>query len=194
MSQISSEVDICNLALGWLGGNRITTIDGTENSTEAILCRANYKSSRDVAMEARNWTFSLDRATLAPLSVAPAFEYSHQFLLPADCMKVRQVGAEPTLKDNLKWEKEGKYILCDSSLIYVKYTKRITDVGLFSPNFVQSVAARLAADIAIPLTDSKTLMDRMEAKYINSLDVAGGADGSQGINVAVVSNELIRVR
>ena len=59
---------------------------------------------------------------------------------------------------------------------------------------MQAVAARLAAEIAVPLTESQELMIAMEAKYRDRLMIAAGTDGTQGKVDVIDSRQLTGVR
>ena len=42
---------------------------------------------------------------------------------------------------------------------------QVTDTALFSPGFIHALAARLAADTAMTLTESSKLEEKMEVRY-----------------------------
>jgi len=190
-----SEVTICNLALSWLAGNLIISIDDDIN--EAKLCKANYELSRDAVLEAIAWTFATKRYALTPEANTPAWGYAFQFTLPADIitiLEVTDVSSTPNGANNLDWRREGHMILCDASNIYVKAIFKQTDPVRFPPNFVQALASRLASEIAIPLTESASLMKEMEGKYKDRLLIAAGTDGIQGKSDVIQSRKLTGVR
>lgn len=187
-----SEVTICNLALGWLGANLIISLD--DAGDEAALCKANYETSRDATLEARNWTFAMSRKVLIPLAEAPAFEYSYQFKLPADLIRVTRVSDEPEFEFSLDWTKEEDKILANVQKLYIRYIKRIEDPQQFTMGFVHAFAARLASDMAIPITNNKDLQQLMMQMYLGKLEVAGSYDGMQGKNIQVRARKLVGVR
>ena len=186
-----SEVTICNLALSWLAGNLIISLDDDIN--EAKLCKANYELSRDAVLEAMAWTFATKRYRLTPETVAPAWGYAQQFTIPADVITLLEVSGnadEPNGANDLDWRREGNLILCDVDVVYVKALFKQTDPIRFPPNFVQALAARIAAEICIPLTESESLMKAMEGKYKDRLLIAAGTDGIQG-KVDVVDSRIL---
>lgn len=190
-----SEVTICNLALSWLAGNLIISIDDEIN--EAQLCKANYELSRDAVLEAMAWTFATKRYTLTPETLTPAWGYAHQFTIPAEIITLLDVTDKsdtPNGANDLDWRREGNLILCDASKVYVKAIFKQTDPARYPPNFVQAVAARLAAEIAVPLTESQQLAVAMEAKYHDRLMIAAGSDGIQGKTDVIDSRQLTGVR
>lgn len=187
-----SAVGICNIALGWLGANRITSL--SDATTEANLCLDNYETSRDFTLESRNWSFALSRAQLNQLATPPAFEFSYAYGKPSKCLRIIRCSADGTFEDDVNWVLETEGVLCDYDSMYCKFIKRITDTTFFSGAFVQALAARIAADICIPLTHSKDMYTRLEKLFDYKLDIAGALDGMQGKNVQLRSNELVNVR
>jgi len=190
-----SEVTICNLALSWLAGTLIISID--DNSIEAKLCKANYELSRDAVLEAIAWTFATKRYVLTPEVITPAWGYAYQFTIPAEIitiLEVTDVKETPNGANNLDWRREGNVILADVENVYVKAIFKQTDTARFPPNFIQAVAARLAAEISIPLTESRQLMMSMEGKYKDRLMTAAMTDGLQGKTDIIESRILTGVR
>lgn len=203
MSSTASEVDICNMALGWLGSEGIMSLD--DPSTQAILCKLNYPRSRDVTLEAREWTFAVYRIVLTPEIDAPEFQWTKKLLIPTDMLTVLTVDRENNAEQGLMtnsmyqqeqaaWVREGQYILCDLDVAYVRGIKRIEATTLFSESYVHALAARLAMDLAIPITRSKTLLQGMTALYMAKLQDAAAIDGLQGRSQRIRSRYLSKVR
>jgi len=206
---MTTEVSICNQAISWLGGNRIISLD--DGTVEANLCKDNYAHLRDVVLEAKAWTFAVKRIKFARLSEDPLYGFVAAFAIPPDILTVLQVsganvnaagtGPGPARKSlgngeeqRIIWQREGETITCDQEQIYGRCIQRITDPSKFSPGFVQALAARIAREICLPLTHSKTLEDKMVLKYDDSLSDAGTFDGLQGRSNKVRSDALTRVR
>lgn len=191
----TSEVSICNLALSWLGGELITSLQG--DSTEAKLCAANYSASRNATLEQRDWTFAADRAIPARIAEAPAFEYDYQFQLPTSplCLRVTKVFSDSSFAHGIAdWVKEGDRVLCNYSVIYLKFVKELVDPTKFSPGFIQAFAARLSSDICVPLTNNVELFQTYWQLFLNKIEDAGSMDGLQGKTESVGVKHLIRVR
>lgn len=188
----TSEVSISNMALGWLGGNLIVSLD--DDSTEAALCKANYDICRDAVLEDRDWTFATDRRILSALTSAPAFGYAYQYQLPSDLIRILEVSDEPLFVHDLQWERQGSVVVTDAAIAYLRYIKRIEDPTKFSAGFVHAVAARLAMEIALPLTNSPEMQSSMISLYGTKLERAGAMDGMQGKNRQLRVNRLIGVR
>lgn len=169
----------------------ISLDDGT---TEANLCKQNYDPIKKAVLEDAQWSFATKRVTLAPAATPPAFGFNVRFLLPSDVLRVISVSDSPDDRSEVIWEKEGRYILCESNAVYVKYISNVDDPSVFSPMFIQCLAARLAADMAIPLTKSRTLQQDMFQLYDMKLKQALVSDSMQGKSKRIVSSWLKRAR
>ncbi len=206
---MATVVSISNQAISWLGGNRIISLD--DETTEARLCKANYANLRDVVLEAKAWTFATARIKFAKLSEEPIYGFSAAFAIPPDVLTILQVsganvnaagtGPGPTRntlgigeEQRIIWQREGQTIVCDEDVIFGRVIKRIVDPSKFSPGFVQALAARIAREIALPLTHSQTLEDKMAKKYDDSLSDGATSDGLQGRTHKIRSDALTRVR
>lgn len=188
----TTEVNICNIALSWLGASLITALD--DETTEAELCNSNYAFSRDVALEDRDWTFATGRDTLTPSVTDPDFGFTYAFDLPAGCLRVIKADSDPYFLTNENWKREEDTIVSNATPMYIKYIKQITDPTKFSPWFVHVCAARLAADIAIAITGSKDIRDLMEQLYEVMLVKGGAMDGLQGKRDELKALKLINAR
>lgn len=174
----SSEVDIANMALGYLGANRIISLD------ESPECETNYASVRDACLEDRNWSFALKRTRLgSPSTTKPAYGFTYQYLLPTDLIRLISVN-----DNEYDWVKEGRYVLTNQVGLNISYVYRVEDVRQMSSGFVMAFAARLASVIAIPLTNSKSSADKYMQMYDFFLAKASGNDGRQGLNQKVRRN------
>lgn len=63
MSLTSAEVDICNQALGKIGGKQITV--AVQTSTEGVQCNLHYAQTRDALLRSFWWNFASDSLTLS---------------------------------------------------------------------------------------------------------------------------------
>lgn len=179
-----SEVSICNSALAKIGVPPITSFgDGT---TQSDLCSRQYATLRDEVLEERAWTFATGRQSLLPDATDPAWGFGNRFLIPTTWLRllfVTNVIATPGNQKNnppLDWKREGQYILADVDTVHCKYVQQIADTSLMSTAFRECLAYRIAADFAIPLKKSNSLMTNMMQLYQDKLIKAGLTDGAQG--------------
>jgi hypothetical protein len=186
-----SEVSICNQALSWLGHTPINSLQ--DNSTAAQLCRDNYEFLRDAVLEEHMWTFATVRAASETAIMVPNTSL-YQHGKPVEWLQVYRVYQDEQFKRPVEWRMEETGIVTEHSTIYMWGIKRITDTGKFSIMFSQAVAARMAADLAIALTENRQLQADMWALYKAKVEEASTRDGQQGSNDYVTQHGLVGAR
>ncbi len=212
----TSPVEICNQALSWLGGNLIISLE--DNTQEAKLCKANYAPLRDAVLQDREWTFAVKRAEPSRLAGAPVYGHDFLYQIPTDCLRILQVsaagqenpdgnfvdgsfkaavrgGTGTGREQRIEWLVEGDSIAVQIyKRIFMRYITRIEDTTKFSPAFDQCLAQRIAMEIAMPITQSLKVQERMTILYSAKLEDAMVADGMQGRSYNTRSDSLTIVR
>ncbi|UQO04990.1 hypothetical protein L0Z13_11610 [Burkholderia multivorans] len=87
---MASQVGICNRALTKLGDKRITALD--EDSKAAAVLNSMYDDVLDACLREHVWSFAKTRAQLAALADAPLFGFGYQYRLPANFIRLIQIG------------------------------------------------------------------------------------------------------
>jgi hypothetical protein len=175
-----SNVKIANMALTELGSERIFNF--TDNTASAIVCNLMFDTSRDEVLRSHEWSCAIERKELVALSESPITDdWTYMYRLPVDpyCLKVLNMPDAP----NATWRKEGNYLLTNESPVIVRYIKRVTDPSLYDFLLIKALAYKLAADIAIKLTDDlqkKTLMEEMYMKILTEAKIADTEESSEG--------------
>jgi hypothetical protein len=193
----SDEVAICNTALQWLGQAKITSLE--DSGRPAELCRDNYDELRKAVLEdGADWSFATKRYKLDEILPPSEDRWgdSNWFTIPAETLLVRMVFFDPDFDREVPgWTKEENKLVVDGyDIIYVKTIHDVTNAKLFTPSFRQALSARIAAELAIPITKSLKIQNAMWATYDAKLDKATNADGMQGAREQVRSGRLLRVR
>ena len=194
---MTTEVQIVNIALSWLGQNSINAL--TDNQNEAKVMDANYATSRDKVLADHAWTFALRREVLAPVAAPSAFGAPNQFLIPSDVLRVFRVyraGSALRTEDlqNAQWVREGQHIISREEIVWAHFIYRVTNSDFYSPQFAHALAARLASDTSMVFTENRRMFEQMEALYTDKLADAVYADGSQGRTEVIRSTRLTGVR
>lgn len=167
----SSEVQICNMALGHVGISIF--IDSlSEQSQQATVCNLFYEPCRDMALADFDWNFARRRVALADLGTPPT-NWLYRYALPADCLAVRYLvvpgSREPRANQRIPYEiaEEGevRVLYTDQEEAELVYTRRVENPNLFSAQFVKALAQLLASEIAIPLSAVQGLGDRAFKMY-----------------------------
>lgn len=182
---MSSEVEICNMALSHLGDSAtVASIDPPEGSAQAEHCQRWYPIARNALLEMGEWNFATTRALLAEL-VNPFPQWQHAYARPSDCVKLLAVlpsdatgdlvqtlptsclysGIAPqtcTIYTPADFTTEtdattgNQIILTNQASALARYTRAITDTSKFSPLFTTALARLLASYLAGPVLKGET--------------------------------------
>lgn len=191
---MATEVSICSNALRRLGDDPITSL--TDDTERARLCNSFYVPSRDLVLRSHPWNFAVTRATLAQLSDTPAYEYSYQYALPADpyCLRVLEMQYKDYVFKIEHYASQGRVLLTNESTAKILYIARVTDTALFDSMFVDVLTAKLAVDLAYPVTNSVKLQDQMQKLFQQKLSEARSVDGQEGFIDDLVSDTFTDFR
>ena len=185
-------IGISNMAIGLVSGNQIMTFD--DDTVESDACKTYYETARDFCLEARDWTFATARKRITPLTEAPVSEFSYSFKVPSDLLVTRQVCSDEAMTSKLVYQQEGRNIVCDSSIIYIRYTAKISDPTTFTPTFNAAVAHKLAEFISPILTANSGIKVALNQEATNLVDDGGAINGMQGSPKQVTASKLLRAR
>ena len=172
---MASVVDICNGALNQLGASTILTL--TEDSKNARLCNARYTQVRDSVFRSHPWNCLQKRVQLAADTDTPAWGFTQQYTLPADCLRVLTI-----LDYDEDYKIEGRKILTDNSNMKILYIARITDPNQYDELLRETLSAALAADIAYAVTSSNPTASNMYNLFKDKLKEARFVDATEGQN------------
>ena len=159
----SSEVSICNLALGKLGAGTIIALD--EESTEARVCRLHYAQTRDEVLRSHRWNFAIKPEILVRDAEVPIFGWAFAYVLPTDCLRVLEMNAWDMAKRAGTWEIEGKWLVTNAEDAFIRYIQRVVDCNKFDSIFVEALALRLASKIAMPINGSTNIAGGLLTEY-----------------------------
>jgi len=191
---MSSQISICNQALRKLGANPITSID--QDTTEAAICKVFYDDVRDDLLEEYPWTFATKRYELPKSAETPPKPYSAQFLVPPDVLRIIQASDRPDFDrtNHLDWVVEGGFILADSGTMFLQVIFRVTDPLALSSKFVRAFVARLAAEMSLPITQSREMHRQLMEEFGLLMGSAMSADSQQGRTRTFRSTALTSAR
>lgn len=83
---MASEVEICNLALAYLGDDAtVSSIDPPEGSSQAEHCARFYAIARDSLLQMHSWNFASRRVSLASVTM-PYTMWQYAYACPGDMM------------------------------------------------------------------------------------------------------------
>jgi hypothetical protein len=165
-------VSISNLALSYLGHQTITSMD--QGIEAARKCSLMLQPAIDATLRSYNWNCASARAALALSGVTPAFGWDFQYVIPNDCLRVIRMD-----EISYAFKVEGRFLLTNESPANILYIKRIL-LGEMDTLLTQAVAARLAMDLAFPLTNSNSLQEAMSKLYAFKIEEAVSIDAQEG--------------
>lgn len=217
---MSSEVELCNLALGNIRAGSINSLD--EPSLQAQTCKLRYPFIRDRLLTEIPWGFNRKIRALSLLTTE-IFNWAYAYQYPTDCLKIhRLVGAHEELanadadvvsrlldsqllplkdlRTQIPYEvfnfSDNKTIGTNEADLRIDYAAKITDPTLFSPDFTLALSHLLASELAIPLVGAETgrqLRDDSLQLYTSYLSAAVANDMNDQYDTPALSEyETIR--
>jgi len=186
---MASFVEITSNALRLLGDDPITSL--TEDSERARLVNALYEEVRDEVTRAAMWNCAKDRQVLASLATTPAFGWSFYHQLPSTCLRVVDVLSGDI---RVEHELEGRKLMTDESSVNLIFLKKITDPNDMDSLFIGAYTAKLAAELAEPITGSRSLAEQMWQLYERKVREARTIDSQEGTVSNLDIQQLVDAR
>lgn len=183
-----SQVGIVNLSLGKIGVKRIASID--EDSDQAVRAKAAWEYIRNEVLEAADWSFAKTRKILAKSTTVPLYTWNYAYPLPNDYLRL----AKGTKTDPRVYPSGYPFIIetlpekqlalltnynNTAGSLFVNYIRIITDSSKYSPTFITMFSFRLAAELAIPMTEGMKKFEAMMTLYERWKKRAEGVLNSQ---------------
>lgn len=149
---MSAAVDICNLALSFLGDSAtIASIDPPEGSAQASHCARFYPIALGSILEMHDWSFIVSRVSLAALS-GDYLPWQYAYACPADMLRPIAVLAQESDSPQEFMVEAGvdgnNILLTNQPLAMLRYAKNITDSTKLPQLFTLALARFLASLLA----------------------------------------------
>lgn len=171
---MATGVSICSNALLMLGAQTIN--DFSDPVDRAKIAANLYPIIRDDLLRTHPWNCTIKRALLAPDATPPAFGYANQFELPADFLRVLEVGQAGQQIDYLV---EGRSILADAVSVELRYVYLNEVENTWDASLVGLLTLAMACAMAYPITQSSALQAAFEQKLAMAKKVARAVDGQE---------------
>jgi hypothetical protein len=188
MSSLASEVNVANLALTDLGADRIIAL--TEDSENARKVNAVFALLRDAELRSHPWNFATQRRNFNQTTNTPAFGFDNEFQIPSDVIRI--LTSENRNYDD--WVREGDKILINDTSFKARCIIRITDPVIWDEAFVAMFAARLTAELAYSITDSRTIAADKWSIYREKKRLTSGIDAQEGTPMEMLADEWLDSR
>jgi hypothetical protein len=184
---MATELGIVNSALIKLGVEILSALPGT--TRQGALANEQYSKIRDELLSEHPWNFAIKRATLVPTLATPAFEFSYEYTLPADCLRVWAGQYEEDF-----FQVEGGKLYSNYSDQKIRYIAKETTAALFPPTFAELLSLKLAADLAFVLVQSNSLKQTLLQEYLIKLRDARGYDAQENPPYLLTDDVFIKSR
>ena len=212
MAKISSQLEICNLALLTIGQHSISSLDKNrddlEESLQAETCNAFYDQARMSLLSRYSWSFALniaryeDNSDEYTTSVKKSlWNYTYEYQLPEDFLKL--VAVRDDMHNNLSpiAGQKPPYAIYRNTLfsdvfpcklVYVMDEENIT---AFSPLFIDCLVYDLAIRLTKIFNDSTTFLQMLQMNFDKKIAEAKSSDCRQIIldtihNPPIISTHL----
>lgn len=182
-----SRVAMCNMALGLIGAEMISSI--TAPSTEAERkCALYIDQAIDETLRLYPWNCAIKRAALAELADAPSWGYGHAFALPADYIR----GLWGDYVD-IEFKIVGDELHTDESTFNLEYISRVGP-DLMDGALLACCIAKLAEYLAFAITNSANIAELMQKRFEMALTKACIADAQEGTPEPVEAEDFLAAR
>lgn len=175
-------IGVCNAALvSELGDVFIQSFE--EGTSRARLCAATYPESRDAVLEMAPWNFAQAFATLAhgpenTHAASTQMGWRYTYTLPPDewCIKVH--GTDEG--NGARFDPVGRCIYSNEGSVTIRYTRRVEDLGSWSPLALQVLIKLIASKLAKPITGQNSTAELKLQEAMAFLQEARFSDGREG--------------
>lgn len=189
----TSQVDICNKALGNIGISQfMNSMD--EQSNEALVCNRFYNVALDRVLAEYPWRFATKTVALADVGTPPD-RWAYRYRYPSDCIQVLYVDNEETAYEVIADTDNDALAICSDAVeAEVTYVARVTQTRLYSPLFVDALAWSLAIDIAAPLAANPGIINTLDRAYHTAVSKAAARSMNENYKQSDYISELILER
>jgi len=195
-----SDVKICNMALSRAGVSNFIE-DLGEKSEEAAACDLVYATLRDLVLREFPWGFAKTYQTLALVEESPVSGWSYSYRRPSDCLKIHMIAQSARQSDmispipyDIGSDDSGQLIYTDINPATLKYTRRVENTTLFTPDFDSALAWRITADISLPRSRIKGMSEKAMSMYMLELGRAAAHSANEQQADPDPESEFIRAR
>lgn len=186
----ATQVSICSNALLMLGAQTISAID--EDSERASLAANLYESTRDMVLRSHPWNCAVKRVVMAPDSAAPVgSDYSAQFTLPSDFLRVLRVGGA---YEDVDYKVESGKILASGTSLELRYIWKNTTESTWDAMLVKAMELHMAAAMAYPITMSASKEQLQQEKLERFMKQCRAVDGQDDPAQQMGDERLLNAR
>jgi len=185
----SSETGIVNTGLILLGELPILSL--TDDSDVARAANAVFTQIRDEVLAQHPWNGCTKQVTLAQLSGTPIFGWSYQYVYPSDGLRILFTDDDQyAWKVSIGTDGQSKVVLSNAPTLAVEYIFRQTNVSRYGSWLSFAMSKRMAAELALTLTQHQGKAQGFMAAYQAQLSMSKMMDGQEQSTSEVTSTTL----
>ena len=188
----TTKFTIAAQALLKIGGNPISTFDGTDR--QSVVVSNMYEDTKKSLLYTTFWNFATQKTQLAKLSETitdPNYRYVYQ--LPGDYIRVKGI-FDNTGSKHSDYSVEKNKIYANIEPLNLEYIQEKAESD-FPPFFTEVLISKLAYEICEAVTGVGSIQDRLVQDYQRKLQQARVVDGQENPPRAFLDQgRLIRAR
>lgn len=153
----ANKVEIYNGALFKIGHTK--SIENVSEATnEARNCNKIYDRHRESILSMANWGFAKTFKTLAQTAGTPPVGWEYEYQYPSDCLRVIEIAKTAPTDPKIPFTSGHTYdsstgqqkrvIWTNHPSAQLVFIRDVTNEGLFTPMFVQTLEHRMGVDLA----------------------------------------------
>jgi hypothetical protein len=181
----SAKIEVANNALSELGAQLLTALPMNNLESDTVL--AVYDDVYEDLLGKAPWRFATKKADLSREVTTPLNEWTYQFVLPPQCMRILRVYPHAPYEMF-----EGK-IYSDSDALAVDFVERVSE-SLWPPPFVRLMSLELAVRMCMAITNDVALKKSLQDDTRMQFAAALAADAQQRPNIPLQSSPFTAVR
>lgn len=180
-----TKVEIISNAFTNLGKGPVSDIDPSSASPIVVIASKKYDTLLEDILADLPWRFATLVRDLNLLAAKPPIEtFQNAFSLPADYLNMQMV------TPFVFYRIYENFLFTNSNKIQIEYTARVIEER-FPAWFILFLEYRLTTDMAMPITQQITLMDRWEKKADRQELKAKYQDSQQQPNNVVRNDDIL---
>lgn len=180
---MASKLSIINQSLILMGESAIADL----TLPVGIIANTLYETTKDSMLSDHRWRFAVKKAALVAAAGSPVNEWSYHFTLPTDMILLIRTypGSHYEIFENK--------LLTNSASVSIDY---VFDPGenKYPEYFLRALTHQLASDMALAVTNDKTLSQLMDQKASSYLSIAKHKDSQGRPSSAIQSRPYLDVR
>lgn len=182
-----TDIDIASNALLLVGDNPITSFD--DEGAGATVAKAIYRETYRMVLSEHQWTFAFKEQELNRKTAQPddRTNFKYAFQIPGEVIRIYAVFPHSS------YTIVGALIYSNETSLLARYIYQVAETSL-PPHVTKAVEYKLAAEFALPVTESKTKAEYYEQKYRDQLSMARTIDSQNKPQVPIVDSPFVDAR